>query len=152
MGAETHYLQGSGVYLFSDSIYLDAYVGQYVRVWGWLVQTVECQVINVFLLEVLLTPTPTATPTATLQVPSATFTPTPTPTWSVEPGTPTATPTRRVFHIFPLVMKNYPPAPTPTLTSTPAEPVKVRFWGTIKEIREIIDWPQMKVQVEAYEW
>ena len=47
MAGETHYLQESCVYLYSDFIYLDVYVGKYVLVWGWSVPSPECEVINV---------------------------------------------------------------------------------------------------------
>ncbi len=68
---ETHYLPESDFYLYSDAVQLDAYVGQYVRVWGWSVPSPECLLMNVTTIEVLIEQTPT--PTATLE-------PTPTPT------------------------------------------------------------------------
>jgi hypothetical protein len=68
---ETHYLPESDLYLYSDAVQLDAYVGQYVRVWGWSVPSPECRLMNVTTIEVLIEQTPT--PTATLE-------PTPTPT------------------------------------------------------------------------
>jgi len=62
---ETHYLPESDLYLYSDVVQLDAYVGQYVRVWGWSVPSPECRLMNVTTIEVLIEQTPT--PTATLE-------------------------------------------------------------------------------------
>lgn len=62
---ETHHLPESGVFLYSDLVLLDAYVGRYVRVWGWSVPSPECRLINVTDIEVVTTPTPTLTPSHT---------------------------------------------------------------------------------------
>lgn len=53
MAAETHYSPESGGCLYSDFIYLDAYVCEYVRVWGWSVPSPECDVIDVTTIQVL---------------------------------------------------------------------------------------------------
>jgi hypothetical protein len=63
---ETHYLPESGVFLYSEFVYLDPYVGKHVRVWGWSVPSPECELINVTDIEVVTTPTPTLTPTLAL--------------------------------------------------------------------------------------
>jgi hypothetical protein len=53
MAGETHALRESWAYLYSRRLYLDAYVGYSVRVWGWLVPSPECRVIDVQRIEVL---------------------------------------------------------------------------------------------------
>ena len=47
MAGETHVLLESYVYLYSDYIFLDAYVDRYVRVWGYSVPSPECMLMNV---------------------------------------------------------------------------------------------------------
>jgi len=120
MAGETHFLPESNVFLYSHSVPLDAYVGKYVYVWGWLVPSPICTIINVTHLEVLLTPTPTLTltppPTATATptpTPSATATPTPTPTaTATATSTPTLAPTATPYRLYlPLITKFYSPEP-----------------------------------------
>jgi len=111
MAGETHFLPESNVFLYSHSVPLDAYVGKYVYVWGWLVPSPICTIINVTHLEVLLTPTPTLTLTPP---PTATATPTPTPSATATPTpTPTPAPTATPYRLFlPLITKCYSPEPT----------------------------------------
>jgi hypothetical protein len=104
MAGETHFLPESNVFLYSYSTPLDTYVGGYVHVWGWLVPSPICTVINVTRIEVLFAPTATPTPTPP---PTETTTPTPTSTATATP-TPTATATATPT-----------PTLTPTLTATP---------------------------------
>jgi hypothetical protein len=65
---ETHYLPESGVFLYSDFVRLESYEGRNVRVWGWSVDSPECDVLNVTAVELIIAPTSTLirTPTATL--------------------------------------------------------------------------------------
>lgn len=53
---ETHVLPESGVFLYSDWVDLDAYVGCYVRVWGWTVLSPECDVIHVTAMQIVDAP------------------------------------------------------------------------------------------------
>jgi hypothetical protein len=95
---ETHVLAECKVFLFCHSVDLDAYVGQYVRIRGWVVPSPECDVVNVTALELAtaptatVTPTPSCTPTATATcehtpppAPTLTATPSPTPTHTTQP-------------------------------------------------------------------
>jgi hypothetical protein len=118
MAGETHFLPESNVFLYSYSVPLDAYVGKYVYVWGWLVPSPICTVINVTRIEVLFAPTatPTLTPpptdtTTPTPTPSATATPTPTPTaTATATSTPTLTPTPTAtpYRLYlPLITKCY---------------------------------------------
>ncbi len=136
MAGETHFLPESNVFLYSYSVPLDAYVGKYVYVWGWLVPSPICTVINVTRIEVLFAPTstPTLTPpptdtTTPTPIPTATATVTPTPTRTPTPtATATSTPTR-----------------TPTPTATPHRlhllriikyyPIQLIGWGPIGDFR-----------------
>jgi hypothetical protein len=117
MAGETHFLPESNVFLYSYSVPLNAYVGNYVYVWGWLVPSPICTVINVTRIEVLFAPTftPTLTPpptdTATpTPTPTATATPTPTATaTATATSTPTLTPTATPYLLYlPLITKCYP--------------------------------------------
>ena len=121
--APSHVLPESGTYLVSHVVDLEAYIGRYVRVWGWEVANPECYVIEVISIEITSTPTPTWTPTYTPTLtwtPShtpthtSTYTPSPTPTIT-STWTPTVTPTNTpVYCRLPLVLKGVTPTPTRT--------------------------------------
>lgn len=58
MAGETHFLQGAGVFLYSDAhgVDLAAYEGAYVQVWGRMVDSPECQVMAVLAIAEFVPP------------------------------------------------------------------------------------------------
>ncbi len=150
MAGDTHFLPESNVALYSYSIPLDAYVGRYVRVWGWLVPSPICTVMNVTSIVVLITPTPTPTPTNTT-------TPTLTPTATFAP-TPTTTPYR--FYL-PLITKCYSPQSGSwgaisnfRVSDRPGGPVVINFPTGTSVIYAVFDYQDaqnMQVEVRVYD-